>query len=97
MLPLLRTLKLQSVEFLSNVGGILGLMVGCSSLSLIEFVYFISIRSVSDQLNKNKVSSEQPESFKKAPSKLKSFILEYLNNSSIHSASHIANRNWFEK
>jgi Amiloride-sensitive sodium channel len=95
---LIRIQKFQIVDFLSNVGGILGLMVGCSLLSLIEFAYFIGIRSVSDKLaKKKKVSPEQPESSEKAQSKLKSFVLDYLNNSSIHSAPYIANRNWFEK
>ena len=92
--------KYQFVEFMSSVGGILGLMIGCSLLSLIEFAYFIFIRSIADRViskKKSKVSSETVTTSQKAPSKFMTFFLEYLNSSTIHAAPYIANRNWFEK
>lgn len=98
--PSIRMAKYQFVEFMSSVGGILGLMVGCSLLSLIEFGYFILIRSVADQVisnKKSKVSSEIVTTSPKTPSKFKAFFLEYLNSSTIHAAPYIAKRNWFEK
>jgi hypothetical protein len=86
---------------MSSVGGILGLMVGCSLLSFIEFAYFIGIRSVSDHLNakrqQNRIVPMAAKSSVKAQSKLQSFLFEYLNASTVHAASYIAKRNWFEK
>jgi amiloride-sensitive sodium channel len=32
------------IDFFSNIGGLLGLCMGFSALSLVEFVYFFSLR-----------------------------------------------------
>jgi hypothetical protein len=99
--PSVRIAKYQFVEFMSSVGGILGLMIGCSLLSLIEFGYFIVIRPISDRFtaktNQNRVVPLNHEQSVVIPSKLKSFVVEFLNNSSIHASIYIAKRNWFEK
>jgi hypothetical protein len=97
--PSVRVAKYQFVEFMSNVGGILGLMVGCSLLSFIEFGYFIGIRSVSDhfQFKKKKVSPLAQDRSVKSQSRFKIFLTEYLDSSTIHAAPYIAKRNWFEK
>lgn len=101
--PTLRTSKYQLVEFVSSIGGILGLFVGCSLLSVIEFFYYFGIHLVLNQINKaKKVSSIEIESLENIQSKLKStsksqiiinFLREYLENSTVHSAPHIAKKN----
>jgi hypothetical protein len=39
-------------DFCSQVGGLLGLFAGISVLSLVEFIYFFTIRSLTDLFRK---------------------------------------------
>jgi Amiloride-sensitive sodium channel len=85
---------------MSNVGGILGLMAGCSLLSVIEFAYFVVIRTVSDGLRERNLRKVQPITDKtsvKSKSKILKFIIEFLEKSSIHAAPYIAKRNILER
>lgn len=42
--PMRRYQQLTLESFISNVGGMMGLLAGASVLSLIEFVYFFTLR-----------------------------------------------------
>lgn len=43
---------------LGNIGGLLGLFLGCSIISIFEIVYFFLIRLYFDRWNKKKVASK---------------------------------------
>ena len=45
---LIRYQQFTVVDFLAYVGGILGLFAGISALSVVEFLYFFTLRLVSD-------------------------------------------------
>jgi amiloride-sensitive sodium channel len=45
---LVRYQQFKVVDFLSYVGGILGLFAGISALSIVEFLYFFTFRLITD-------------------------------------------------
>lgn len=47
-----------TVSFLSNFGGLLGLFLGMSALSVIEVFYFFGIRIISNVVKKYKQSTK---------------------------------------
>jgi acid-sensing ion channel, other len=49
--PLVRYQEFKDKDFLSYVGGLLGLFAGISVLSIVEFIYFFSLRLVVDLIN----------------------------------------------
>lgn len=57
--PLRRTLRFTIIDFLSNVGGVLGLFAGISVLSIFEIVYFFTLRLVSNFFISRKASKHQ--------------------------------------
>ncbi len=45
-IELVKTPKMSIIDFLSQVGGILGLCVGISLISAMEFVYWMSVKMI---------------------------------------------------
>lgn len=85
---------------MSNIGGLLGLMAGCSFLSFMELVYFVFMRPVLDKMSERKNRQVLPltdQSTVKTQTKFVSSMVEFLENSSIHSAQYIAKRSSIEK
>jgi acid-sensing ion channel, other len=54
--PMIRYQEFKTKDFLSYVGGLLGLFAGISVLSIIEFIYFFTLRVFSDLLRFRKSS-----------------------------------------
>jgi hypothetical protein len=50
-----------STDFIANFGGILGLFLGVSILSLVEIVYFMAFRSIDEKtVKKSETRENQP-------------------------------------
>ena len=84
---LIRKQQFDTLDFLSFVGGILGLFAGFSLLSFIELIYWFTIRAVIGNCKRidTKVYpiSETAKSKSKVAQAVDSF-LSYFNESSIH-------------
>lgn len=92
--------QFQALDYLSYVGGSLGLLVGMSLLSFVEILYFLSLRLIVKFLNNKKVIKVQPFSkrirtFNVKPilSKADELLNDFgsLKESSIHSFNVIGN------
>lgn len=53
--PLRRSRAYTATDFFCNVGGVLGLFAGISMLSLFDFLYFFTLRILSNSLTAKKV------------------------------------------
>jgi len=64
-LELVKTPKMSIIDFLSQVGGILGLCVGISLISAMEFMYWLSIKIVqkSQAIIKKRMAATPVSSF----------------------------------
>ncbi|CAG9811153.1 unnamed protein product [Chironomus riparius] len=89
---LIRKKQFNELDFLSFVGGILGLFAGFSALSFVELIYWFTIRVVIKncriglkQVNPE-VENDQNES---NMTKIRDSMLSYFNESSVHGLNHI--------
>ena len=89
---LVRKQQFDKLDFLSFVGGILGLFAGFSALSFIELIYWFTIRAFIENLDKNSTKvypfTKEFEVESKFD-KIKKSLSSYFSNSSIHGLSHI--------
>jgi hypothetical protein len=87
--------QLTTFDFVSYCGGSLGLFLGFSLLSAVELVYYFTLRIVSRRIQMNKVAVIT----EKAAQPKKSFVVEYLESSSIHGCNQIVapKRSKFER
>jgi hypothetical protein len=94
--PFVLRQQLTTIDFVSYCGGSLGLFLGFSAISLIEIVYYFTLRIICLKRQKAKVtdSSQTIE-----PAKTSSYPVEIIENSSIHGCNQIvmANRHWIER
>ncbi|CAH0557483.1 unnamed protein product [Brassicogethes aeneus] len=82
-------------EILSNVGGLLGLCMGFSLLSLIEFIYFVSLRVCYNNLKY--IRRKEPKSNKKIKREQNNKVLKkclnqfksYCDNSTLHGLKYV--------
>jgi hypothetical protein len=79
------------LDFASYCGGSLGLFLGFSTLSAAEIIHYLTLRVICEKRQRNKVSIIQT---KKESKKSKSFLVEFLENSSIHGLKQIAMKKW---
>jgi hypothetical protein len=94
----IRKRQFDIIDVISSVGGIFGLLAGFSLLSFIEIFYWATLRILSTKtkmknskvfpVQRNEISQDQ---------KLKIFIRNYLEESSIHSFYYIATAKWVDK
>ena len=89
---LVRKKQFDEFDFLSFVGGILGLFAGFSALSLVELIYWFTIRIVFSKFN-IKVLPSSSRNFAKLY-KVKDYVETYLNESSIHGFNRILEFSW---
>lgn len=104
---LIRRQQYNFIDFMSFIGGIFGLMAGLSFLSIVEVLYWFSVRMFGTCLRKRfiKVAPNLPEIEEElARSKLGgicrkfgSFVLSYLESSTVHSFNYLAKSNKIDK
>lgn len=104
--PLIWKESFDILFFLSNVGGIFGLLLGSSIMTFIELIYFFTLRVVFRNWKKQQAAEEVPDiqnrnflvrlalQTARSVSKL---LQNYFSNSSLHSVVYIAKRHWVEK
>lgn len=84
---LIRKKQFTAVDFLSFVGGILGLFAGFSALSFVELIYWFGIRVFVRKFTKIDSKVHPIENVQAGKSKfveIKEFLKFYLSESSIH-------------
>jgi hypothetical protein len=97
----IRKQQFDLVDMLSFIGGLAGLFVGISMLSIVEVVYWMSIRlipsfSCRDQSKVHPLHGEASEEVVWLR-KFCSSIQSYLNESSIHGFLYISKAKWIDK
>lgn len=104
--PLIRKSALDFYIFLSNVGGIFGLLMGFSILTAVEIIYFSTLRVAFRNWKQQQFNND--ETVVRNRNGILGFMLKilkatlkpfqnYFTNSSLHSAVYIANRHLVEK
>jgi hypothetical protein len=97
----LRKRQLNEIDFLSFVGGLLGLFAGFSTLSFIEVVYWLSVRILTRTCSRNSTAVHPMTvsgvaAITKSRSFIK-FIRDFFDNSSVHGLSYFTSRNVIER
>jgi hypothetical protein len=95
--PLVLQQQLTSLDFVSYCGGSLGLFLGFSALSAVEFVYYFTLRLLCLKRSTRKIiDSDEGE---QTTTKKKNYLVEFVENSSIHGCNQIVmrNRHWVER
>jgi hypothetical protein len=96
--PLILQQKLTTLDFVSLCGGSLGLFLGFSAVSVIELVYFFTMRLIFRMKTRNRVQSftrtDEMEEIKKT-----NYFVEIMKSSSIHGCNHAVSGDfhWTEK
>lgn len=88
-----RRKQFNEVDFLSFVGGILGLFAGFSALSFVELIYWLIVRNFTKKCNKM-TAKVHPESSSQSEGNLMKI---YFESSSIHSFAYFINSNFADK
>ena len=93
----IRRKQFNEVDFLSFVGGLLGLFAGFSALSFIELIYWFLIR-IALKFIKRKSTKVFPiqRNIEDIQRKFR-FLKEYFKNSSIHGVNYFADAKLFDK
>lgn len=96
----IRKKQFSNIDFISYCGGILGLFAGISLLSIIELFYFFTIRVAGDKWkawrsckvvpfeNIDSSQRNQNQAENKIAKTMKTYILKYFKESSIHGCNH---------
>jgi hypothetical protein len=97
---LVRKKQFNEVDFLSFIGGLLGLFAGFSSLSFVEILYWMLKKIISSFRTKKIhpiiiVSHGEIEN-NALNQKQENVMLQYFNDSSIHGVNYLSNTNIFE-
>lgn len=79
--------NLSIVDTLSYVGGILGLFAGLSFLTIFEILYFLC------GVKRNQVQAISAPDIMKSESKVKTYLMSYFMNTSIHSLNYVTSEN----
>jgi len=87
-----------SLDLLSYIGGLLGLVAGFSVLSFIEICYFFTIRIWFDKVQGRKVTplnvqEEAPSRLQKLVKVPREYLITYFGNSSIHGLNFMSDDN----
>jgi hypothetical protein len=94
--PFMVRQQLTIIDFISYCGGSLGLFLGFSAVSLLEIVYYFTLRIICLKKQQTQVTdiSETNE-----PSKTTKYPIEIVENSSVHGCNQIvmAKRHWIER
>jgi acid-sensing ion channel, other len=95
--PLILQQKLTTLDFVSLCGGSLGLFLGISAVSVIELVYFFTIRLFFKMKSRNKVQIFTRT--EKKERKKTNYFVKVMKSSSIHGCNHAVCRDfhWTEK
>jgi hypothetical protein len=88
--PLILQQKLTTLDFVSFCGGSLGLFLGFSALSVVELVYFFSMRLFFRMRTRNRVQSFKRIDEAKKKTKNGNYFVEVMRSSSIHGCNHAA-------
>jgi hypothetical protein len=89
---LVRKKHFNELDFLSYVGGILGLLAGFSALSFVELIYWFTIRVFIENVNNVDIKvypfEDIPQN-RRENSRIKEIFKNYFNESSIHGLKYI--------
>jgi hypothetical protein len=88
--PIVLQQKLTALAFASYCSGSLGLFLGFSILSLIEIIYYLTMRVVCHRIKLKKIGSNIEEE----PQRSKTYLVEFLDSSSIHGFKQIGMKKW---
>jgi hypothetical protein len=93
--PKIIQLQLSTIDFLSYCGGSLGLFLGFSALSAVEFLYYFTLRMFCKRMGKKAVAPYLEED--EEPSK--NYLVELMDSSSVHGCNQVVmkHRNCFER
>ena len=83
------------VDFLSFVGGLLGLFAGFSALSFVELIYWFTIRVFIENYKKTDTRvhpMDEPEREDSKLAKIKASVQSYFSESSVHGMGHISEK-----
>lgn len=101
---LVRRKHFTETDILAFIGGLLGLFLGFSALSFIEFLYFFTLEPLAGRFTQKRVkASNEAEGIKFRPTRalkaMKRYIFSYMKSSSIHSFNYIgdSDRLWIER
>jgi hypothetical protein len=97
--PLILQQKLTALDFVSYCGGSLGLFLGFSAVSVIELVFFFTIRLIFRMRTRNRVQSFTRTDKKEEDDKKVNYFVEVMSSSSIHGCNHAVcgDYHWIEK
>jgi hypothetical protein len=97
--PLILQQKLTTLDFVSLCGGSLGLFLGFSAVSVIELVYFFTMRLIFRIKTRNRVQSFTRTDETEDSDKKTNYFVEIMKSSSIHGCNHAVCRDfhWIEK
>ena len=93
----IRRKQFNEVDFLSFVGGLLGLFAGFSALSFIELIYWFPIRLIAEFFKRTPTRVFPFNQVLRRNQRKVQFLLEFLENSSIHGANYFRDTKLFDK
>lgn len=99
--PLVRKQQFNELDFFSYFGGLLGLFAGISMISIIEGIYWFTVRLFESRLAQssttvtplNQNSAPKTEKFVK----IWKFVVHFFKNSSIHGLQFLVGSNWIQR
>lgn len=98
-MSLIRRRHFTEIEIIAFVGGLLGLFLGFSMLSFVEIFYFFGIHPVIKKFSKGVSNMPKTKSKSSTWHNVKTYLIEYLQGSTIHSFNFIgdANKHFIER
>jgi hypothetical protein len=92
--PLILQQKLTTLDFVSLCGGSLGLFLGFSAVSVVELVYFFTMRILFRWKASNRVLSFTRTNESGNEAKKGNYLVEVMRSSSIHGCNHAADKSY---
>jgi Amiloride-sensitive sodium channel len=88
-----RTKLYGTAEFLANCGGLLGVFLGVSIMSLLEIAHFCTIRFYFNRKReaKNLISENNPKKTEEIRKMIRNFVAEYFEKTTIQGIKYLAN------
>jgi hypothetical protein len=83
--PKIIQLQLSTIDFLSYCGGSLGLFLGFSALSAVEFLYYFTLRMFCKRVGMNEVAPHPSE----VEEPTKNYLVELMESSSVHGCNQV--------
>jgi hypothetical protein len=86
--PLILQQKLTTLDFVSQCGGSLGLFLGFSAVSVVELIFFFTMRLCFRMKTRNRVQSLTRTDKSEDRAKITNYLVEVMRSSSIHGCNH---------